>query len=172
MKILKVNKRELNLNDYVKRSARESDYKTLITESTTIVDESTGKILAIYDELDFNCADLVAALKNIKYQENTRGAGLKTRSRIFGYRPRLTFRSDFCSVTSLADEQPAEHKIVCDYAKLVEDRYFKFDPEVYEKHKNEVLSKVRKDYRIGDTVFTSGIINKNNPLKYHYDTGI
>ena len=31
--------------------------------------------------------------------------------------------------------------------------------------------KVLKEYKMRDTVFTSGIINKNNELNYHYDAG-
>lgn len=32
-------------------------------------------------------------------------------------------------------------------------------------------SMTEKDYVIQDSAFTSGIINKNNPLKYHFDRG-
>jgi hypothetical protein len=32
-------------------------------------------------------------------------------------------------------------------------------------------SKVLNEWAIRDTPFTSGIINKNNPLKYHFDAG-
>ena len=171
MKILKVYKKPVNIEDFDKRSAQESDYAELITESTILVDAETNKILVIYDELEHDFSDMVQALKNIKYHESKRLNGLKTRSRIFGYKPRVTMRSDFCTATSLAVDFPRENAIICKYAELLEKIYFKWDSDVYKKHKAIADEKLKPDYRINGTVFSSGIINKNNPLKYHFDAG-
>ena len=35
----------------------------------------------------------------------------------------------------------------------------------------KTLAAVRPEWRIPGTIFTSGIINKNNPLRYHRDAG-
>ncbi len=112
------------------------------------------------------------ALKRIKYTEGQRARGLVSRSRIFGFRPRLAMRRDYCSSTSMAHEFPKEHALVCSLAGQIEKIYQKNDPKQYEAHKAITEAKIKKSYKLGGgSVFTSGIINKNNPLKYHFDTG-
>jgi hypothetical protein len=173
MQILTLKKKEIELNEYIKRTALESDYKTLITEPTIIVDEDDGELKIVYDHLaQLDTSDIVAALKKIKYHEGQRARGLVSRSRIIGYRPRLEMRGDYCSSTSMATEFPAEHALVTEFALKLEEYYKTYHEEGYKKHKELTEGKVKAAYRIqGKSIFTSGIINKNNPLKYHYDTG-
>lgn len=130
-----------------------------------------GAIKAVYQELSISSEHVVEALKTIKYETGLRARGLKSTSRIFGFRPRLAMRADFCSSTSLATDQPAEHQIVANFGKELEKFYAEQNPELYGRHKSLVDEKVKPEYRVEGTVFTSGIINKNNPLKYHFDTG-
>ena len=171
IKRVEVKKRDINLEDYKLRSALESDYTTLYKESTMLVVDGVVKVIYLdLDEVGFDATNIVEALKRIKYETNTRTGGLKTTSRIFGFSPRVTVRKDFCSATSLAKEAPKEHKIVTDYAKKVSQIYKEISPEIYSEHEKEA-SKVLKNWKIEDSPFTSGIINKNNPLKYHFDTG-
>lgn len=173
MKILKRKRKELNLPDYIKRTALESDYSLLIEEPTTIVDEDTGEIKIVFDFLEgIDTQPIVRALKTIKYHEGKRARGLTSRSRIFGYRPRLEMRADFCSSTSLASEAPAEHALVSDFALTLEEYYKRNNSGGYDFHRALADQKVKPAYRMsGKSIFTSGIINKNNPLKYHFDTG-
>lgn len=170
MKILQLKRKEgFDYKDFVARSAEEKDYKTLIKES--VIGMEGDEIKFIYQKLPYDTKDIVKALKNIRYDENKRSNGLITRSRIFGFKPRITMRSDFCSSTSLSTESPAEHAIICDYAKKIEKMYFETHPDGYKIHKELADSKVKDAYRIGGSVFTSGIVNKNNPLRYHFDAG-
>lgn len=173
MKILRLKKKPVQLTDYIKRTAVETDFATLIDEPTILVDDDDGQVKIIYDHLGaLDTSEIVEALKRIKYHEGKRTRGLTSRSRIFGYRPRLEMRADFCSSTSMASEFSTEHALVAGLALKLEEYYQKYNKEGYEKHKGMVSEKVKKSYRInGESVFTSGIINKNNPLKYHYDTG-
>lgn len=169
MKTLELKNRNLNYKDFIKRSAVESDYETLIRESCVGVEN--GEIKFIYQELDWDTRDIVDALKKIKYHEGKRSRGLVSRSRIFGYRPRLEMRTDFCSSTSLASESPDEHALVCSLAKRIEELYQNTHPEGFKRHADVTAEKVKGEWRIENSIFTSGIINKNNPLKYHFDTG-
>lgn len=170
MKIIEAKKKELNLKDWIKRSAKESDYSTLIEEPCVITEN--GKVKIIYDFLQEDTTDVQQALKRIKYTTGKRSRGLVSTSRIFGYRPRNEMRQDFCSSTSLASEHPKEHNVIASLALKLEPFYAKFNPEQYEQHKKESEEKIKKNWRIGSkSIYTSGIINKNNPLKYHFDTG-
>lgn len=170
MKIIELKKRDnFNYLKYVKKSAKESDYDILITEPCIGVED--GEIKFVYDTLDFDSIPLIQALKRIKYPETKRADGLVSRSRVFGWKPRVTMRADYCSQASLAGDYPEENKIVVSLAKMIEEKYFKYDPKVYNDHKEKVETKIKNSFRIDGTVFTSGIINKNNPLNYHYDAG-
>lgn len=170
MKILELKNKNLDYKQFIKRAAAESDYETLITEPTIGVEN--GEIKFVYDFIPdgIDTGNFVDALKTIKYHEGKRARGLVSRSRIFGYRPRLEMRADFCSSTSLASEFPKEHAIVCDFARVIEEIYSSRHPDGYKKHKEDVAG-VKPEWKIGKGIFTSGIINKNNPLKYHFDTG-
>lgn len=170
MKTIVVKKKELDFKEYVKRSAKEEDFTTLITESCIVTDEE-GNILIVYKELDFDDKEILWALNRIKYSTGMRTEGLKSTSRIFGYSPRLEVRQDYCTSTSLAREQPTEHAIVCKYGIQIAGLYSEFTPETAEHHKKLMKEKVLDEWAIKDTPFTSGIINKNNPLKYHFDSG-
>lgn len=174
MKIIEAKKKDLNLKEWVKRSAKEEDYETLIDEPCVVTVD--GQIKIIYDHLDIDTSDVQRALRKIKYTTGKRSRGLVSTSRIFGYRPRNEMRQDYCSSTSLAVEHPKEHEIVARLATKLEKYYQKHNPEQYQKHKAESEGKIKEAWRIHgengeESIYTSGIINKNNPLKYHFDTG-
>ena len=171
MKTLTLRKREgINYKDFVKRTALESDFKTLIKEDCICIDEDKN-ILFIYCQLPFDDTEIVGALNRIDYDETVRTAGLKTTSKIFGNMPRIVTRADYCRAAKFAEDQPREHTAVCQYGVKIAGLYSEFSPEVYEKHQTIMREKVLAQYQLGDTPFTSGIINKNNPLKYHHDKG-
>lgn len=171
MKELLLKKRTVDLTKFVKRSALETDYDQLINEDVIGIDADTKQIIFVHCRLGFDDRDIMWALDRIRCEENTRTDGLKTRSRIFGYNPRNVVRKDFCSTTSLALEQPKEHAIVCRYGVEIAGLYSEFTPETYKQHQAIMKSKVLDEWAIRNTPFTSGIINKNNPLKYHFDSG-
>jgi 2-oxoglutarate-Fe(II)-dependent dioxygenase family protein len=169
MNKLEAQRIEIDLADYKMRSAQESDYHTLATESTLIYEGDT--LMIAYVELDLDCTQIVETLQRIHYEKDFRTDGLPTTSRIFGFMPRNVLRKDFCSATKLAKDAPADHAVITDYAAKVADYYRDLNPALYEKHLEATDQHVVGDYRVKDSPFTSGIINKNNPLKYHFDTG-
>ena len=170
MQVIEIERQKIEYSEYVKRSAYETDYDTLIQEDTLITENGEPKIL--YMKLDESMTKYARqAVKNIKYHKGTRTSGLKTTSRIFGYNPRNTIRKDYCSTTSMAVEHPSEHFVICEFGKQLSELYLKYFPKVYKEHKNITFEKMNQEWVIGDTPFTSGIVNKNNPLKYHFDAG-
>lgn len=171
LKVVRLKRRFINPRDYVKRGALESDFSTLLTESVIAIDDATEEILFVYKKLDFDTTEMVSALKRVDYQTSTRSNGLKTTSRVFGYLPRVPMRRDFCTTSSFARDQPSLHATVVKFGQLISSIYEEYTPETYAKHKKVMESSVLDEYEIKDTPFTSGIINKNNPLKYHFDSG-
>lgn len=171
IKRIEIQSSEINYKNFVKRTALNSDIKDVIRESVVVTDN--GKIKIIYldlDEVGLDYKQITEAVKRIKYDTTERTGGLKTTSRIFGFAPRVTLRKDFCSSTSLAREFPKEHGIICDYAEKIADIYLNIDPDTFTRHK-EMTDKVLPEWKIKRSLFTSGIVNKNNPLKYHFDAG-
>jgi len=171
LEVVRLSRKFIDPKKFVKRGALETDFDRLITKSSIVVDDVTNEILFIYKKLDFDTSKIKWALNGIKYDESTRVGGLKTTSRVFGYLPRSALRRDFCTTTSLARAQPRHHAIVCQYGQQIAGMYCEFTPETHKKHIEVMGSKVLDEWAIKDTPFTSGIINKNNPLKYHFDSG-
>lgn len=66
---------------------------------------------------------------------------------------------------------PKEHALVCKYAETVSEYYQKYAAAKFGEHKQTTKKQVKAQYVIEGSPFTSGIINKNNPLKYHFDAG-
>lgn len=168
-RIIQAKEKKIDLANYKMRGASPRDFLELVKEPVVMMDK--GEVKIVYDILPFDLAPYREALKRIKYQETERTAGLKTVSRIFGFSPRNTLRKDFCATTSLASEQPEEHQMICELGQKIAGIYLQSAPEVYGSHKQLVEEKMKTEWMIPGTPFTSGIINKNNPLKYHFDTG-
>lgn len=170
MKIKNIRRKEINYKNYVKRRASTDDCLNAVTEPCKIFDEK-GELVCIYGMLNSDTTELVEELKNVNYQTTTRTGGLLTTSRIFGFQPRLERRQrSFCNQTSLNKEHPKTEAILRGLASSISEQYFAQAPEVYENHK-EMFSEVLEEWKIQDSLFTSGIINKNNPLNYHFDSG-
>src|SRR3990167_5867903 len=156
MKVLELHNKNLDYKQFIKRSAREEDCEVLLTEP--VIGVEGNEIKFVYDFLpdSVNTSALVEAFKTIKYTKGKRARGLYSQSRIFGYKPRLEMRGDFCSSTSLSNEFPKENAVVCSFAGEIEKIYKDKSPEAYEKHRGEVHEKVLDSYRMTkDSVFTS-----------------
>lgn len=170
MKDLILKRCDVDFQQYVKRSAQETDATILVREPSRIIDADTGDVLVIYSTLSRESQELFNALKKVKYPVTERTGGLKTTSRIFGAMPRIALRSDFCRMAGLAKDEPMANALLLKWGKEAEKLYQEFAPDRYARHM-ELTDKVLGEYRMDKTVFTSGIVNKNNPLKYHFDSG-
>lgn len=170
MNTITVNKKNLDFSEYVKRSALESDFQNLIKEDCLVMEDGQPKIL--YCKIDDNLTSGIRnAVKSIKYEKGKRTNGLVTESRIFGYSPRNTIRKDYCSSTSLSYESPEFNKTICDFGNHLAELYQIYFPSIYRIHNDLTEKRILQNWKIEGTPFTSGIVNKNNPLKYHFDAG-
>lgn len=110
-------------------------------------------------------------LSRVKFDWNQRTGGEKTLSRIFGYVPRRpVFMKNFCSATNMHQDAPAAYSKLENLAAVVNKMYKETLGHTWQSH-NATTEQVLNDWRIKETVFTSGIVNKNNALVYHYDRG-
>lgn len=172
MKTYELKRREgVDYTNYVKRYAEEGDYKDFVSEPTLFFEDGQLKIAYISLPDSFDDQLIVKALNRIKFAKTTRSGGLVSQSRTIGYLPRVPMRKDYCTASALAYEDPKIHKMICNMAKDLSIVYKDQMPEEYHKHWDLLQSKVLPEYHISESPFTSGIINKDNRLKYHFDAG-
>ncbi len=169
MKIIEIKPKEIDIELYKKRTALESDAKNIITEDTIIT--TNGQPVILYCRLKENLDNLRWAVQNINYVKGERSRGLISQSAVFGFKPKIAMRQDYCSATAMARNNAKEHFIITDFAKNLSNYYENNFKEVFAKHKNIVKEKIKDQWVIKGTPFTSGIVNKDNPLKYHFDAG-
>jgi hypothetical protein len=169
LKHIKFKRRKLlDPSDFVKRPAKDKDYKTLIKENCIIYEND--KPIIIYLVAHEIPESFVKVVREVEFHKHRRVAGLRTNARIFGYIPREQIRRDFCSSTSFSVDDPKRHQAVCDFGKTLSEYYQKYCPEIFSQHMKET-DKISPSWKIEGTPFTSGIINNNMALKYHYDGG-
>lgn len=177
MQTLSLNLNEVNLAHYKKRQALETDYSTFIDQSTVVMIDDEPRIVYIeLDDVGEDCTPVVNALETVDFNiiRGKRTSGMQGQSRTIGWMPRRTLRTDFCHISQLAIENSPAHQAVCTYAERVSTWYQRYNPTLYAKHEGLMQDKISPDYRMPDapqTVFTSGIINKDNSLPYHFDAG-
>lgn len=112
-----------------------------------------------------------AVLKVTKIHSNRRQSGVPSQSRIFGFSPRMPVQQrDYCSVATLNREYPETASTLFDFAQHFSKIYEAVFPEKY-AHSQLMMKNLLPEWKIRDSVFTSGIINLDNPLQYHYDAG-
>jgi hypothetical protein len=172
--------------DLERQAAKEADALRWYREPGVYCDR--GHPAIIYGQLDSGHDEMLWALRSIHYHQEKRTAkgsnlhdpfrrlfGKKDglgKSRVFGFRPPIPYnpQGNTPALCSLSKDSPRQHQVICDFGWLMDSLYKCYAPEVYARHQKE-LESVLPIYRIPKTVFTSGIVNQNNPLKYHFDKG-
>ena len=111
-----------------------------------------------------------AACHAIEAPTSYRTNGLRTTSRAFGTLTRNVIRGDFCRASEVAAKQPADHAALTAMGASLAEVYEQHAPGAFKAHR-EKASAVPRDFRLRDTPFTSGNLNKNTSLAYHLDKG-
>jgi hypothetical protein len=162
-------RRVLNLRDW-RREALESDYASLITEPTRVYDADARALTLVYLALEDDFTDLASALRRLDIRRRTRTGGMPSLSREFGSHPRNRLKNNFCGPASLARDDTQAHRALSSAALVVAAACGKVNPTLARRH--ERLAKaVRPEWHLEGTAFTSGIVNRDSALPYHFDTG-
>lgn len=116
-----------------------------------------------------DCEDLREPLLRLKFSKNVRANGMQSRSRVFGTLPRRPMqRADFCSWATIETDAPELHAALLKFAAQIFSKYSDNNPNLAKVHKGDTES-LHPAYQFG--CYTSGIINFNNQLPYHFDAG-
>lgn len=141
-----------------------------ITAATVAADATTREPVFAYLPLG-DVAPLRRAVLNIPYGGTTRSSGWRNASRTFGYSPRrAAYGREGCQSTVLMQDHPHEHAVLHNYAHLVRDRLYQIFPDVAARDRETMEgSGVLQEWRMGETNWTSGVVNRSSELPYHRD---
>lgn len=170
MQYLNVKPKKIDLSAFRNRSATEDDCSTLVEKDTTLL-VGDKPVVVYISNVGRDAHELFDALTKLRYESSTRTSGLVTSSRIFGYSPRNHVRNTPCQSTRLAYEMPEQNQILKRFAGVAADYYNRTNKDLAERHQQMTREKVLPIYQMNGSMFTSGIVNHNNPLKYHFDSG-
>lgn len=148
--------------------ATDAHYTQVVTEPAVFTEGGQPRI--IFDHAPFPGTNLVQACKSITYTVEDRTSGLTSRSRIFGFQPRNALRRDFCGAAGMAYDHPAAHRTFTAAALRMADVFDAQHPAGAAAQRTQVQG-VLPEWRLPGGAFTSGIVNWDNPLRYHHDGG-
>lgn len=167
--MLSINRTKTLRPELYRKSPGEADASELVTESFKLY--HAGELRAVYLN-GMGMEDLREAVLSVKkIGISRRQSGVPSQSKIFGFSPRMPVQQrDFCAPAALNREMPAVVTLLERYACRFTDVQREHFPERH-AHSMALLDQVRPEWRIPKSTFTSGIINLDNPLQYHYDAG-
>jgi hypothetical protein len=171
--ILAPKKTPKDIKEWNHRMASEADCGTVVSGACVIVDPETKQPLIVVGEVSNEITrPLFAELEQLKFIVNHRSSGMAGKSLTFGYQPREPFkRRPFCSKTSLSKTAPALQSQLVRTGETLSAYYAEASPEKHHNQMEKISKEILPDWRMGNTPFTSGIINQDNVLTYHLDRG-
>lgn len=145
---------------------------TPLNVGDSIVDADTGRTLLAADALP---TDLLPSFRRAildipQTSSVLRSSGQRNSARTIGFLPRAAFiqARGSCRICATSYEAPEAHRFLCDSASTLW--------RMLEQHAPDGASatltaaeKILPDWRLGDTGWTSGIVNKTSALLYHRD---
>lgn len=162
-------KKLIHKSAFVKRQAAVTDCSRFVDAPAKVYVD--GVLAALYVDISaMNTAPLVEAVKAVKFATADRTGGMPSSSRVFGYMPRRPMgRGDFCAASSLDRDFPEQAQKIGAFVGELANFYAASNPGVYAHHAAQA-AKILPEYTIHE-LFSSGIVNKDNPLPYHLDGG-
>lgn len=172
MEILRIKKKSINHRDIAKTFADQSHCKTVIENDTVVYVDGSDVPALVYLRSGVTFPDgLVTNLRMQKYTAPLRQSGIAPANVSFGYAQRNpVYMKESCKAHAATRDNPALYKCLSDLGVSVNDLYKLHNPIKYDEH-DAMTNAVLPDWRINDTVFTSGVVNKNSQLPYHFDRG-
>lgn len=166
MKLKFIGKRHDLLKTYV---PKEITYTHEVNETATFYGENGQIIGALIKGWD-QSSEMVSHFKKLNYARSVRTGGMKQSNTTFGFMPRNAVRWDYCRASRIYKDHPTAGACMNRMADKISSWMEANFTEVYKVNK-AIVEEVKPCWRIGKSLFTSGIINKNNYLQYHVDFG-
>lgn len=130
-----------------------------------------GTPLLVLEQSHLDLSPVVRSLSSLKIPVSTRTGGLQTRSRPFGFISRNIVRGDYCHIAALDRETPALARQLYSLASPLSSLYRERVPVVFAAHTADNASRFDPAWFLPGGVFTTGSINRDSALTYHFDKG-
>lgn len=141
-----------------------------LDEPVVASDSDTGEPVFAYLPIG-DVRDLRRFVTKIKWGTTLREhLGLRNVSRTFGFSPRRPMRGkEGCATAALSAQDPDGHRVLQRTADAVQETLKSIFPDVWDADHATMSDSVLNDWRLGETTWTSGVINKSSSLPYHRD---
>lgn len=150
----------------------------LIDEPCVLRDSETNELIAAQLKLGAESDALAKIVERlIKFDldvpmDAARLSGIESRNRVFGtVEPNKLRRRVACTPSRLDKENPELFAALSQLAHQGVKQWREVDETTFTDHKTLVENKIHPDWLIGETAFTSGVINFTAALPYHKDSG-
>ena len=172
MQILNLTKNAIDVKQWTKKLAEGGDCSRVIDEDTIVYLNGSDVPAIIYIRNAVNIPEgLISYLKLAKFGRQTRQSGITPMTMSFGFTPRNpVYQRENCQTTrSMVEHKELTSRLAALSVQL-DALYKERNPVVYAKH-SRLTDEVLPNWRINGSVFTSGVVNKNSQLPYHFDRG-
>lgn len=108
----------------------------------------------------------------VKYGQNIarQGRGMGIRGVTFGYNPpKVAAMQEGCRMGAFGRDNPEGQALLEEIAAGLSDEFLRLLPEQAAHDRATVTGSVLTDWRMGESLWTSGVINDANVLPYHRD---
>tara|TARA_R110000824_G_scaffold398509_1_gene602633 strand:- start:1018 stop:1872 length:855 start_codon:yes stop_codon:yes gene_type:complete len=173
MKYIEIVKQEVDSEKLLGTYAKVEDVSEVLTEDTVLTINKVP-VLIYLRETGLDVEPLRNAMDKVRWVKAPRATtkmAMEPTNKVFGYQPRVTMRNLPCNVAALGLEQPDMHQLLCNWTEEIAKLYVELAPEAAKIHKERTDEKIQDRFHLADSMFTSGLINKNNVLPYHFDRG-
>jgi hypothetical protein len=161
-----------NASTFKNKAVSYKDYDRIIRDDSFI--HLDGNLPMVYISLKgILPKGFIELLNDIQFQQSTRANGLiSTEQILFSKVPRNHRKDDYCRDGALEYNNPHAAQLLYTFAQELSRKFQELMPYQF-KLGSRLLAmpgnQIRPEYMIKGTLFTSGILNKNNALGYHYD---
>ena len=162
---------------WFRKPPKETDATIAVKPPCRIIDKATGKTIAIA-LAGQPTKSLLNKITKLKMPGNPMGGGKRLAgysqgsAMVFGYSPKRPIQTgcQVCRSCAIHRDNPEAGAALTDLSTTAWELLGKHAPEKRD-HLLEQSSEIKECWKMNKTGFTSGIINKNTPLRYHYDAG-
>lgn len=161
----------INSEKYLHQAVRYGDFDKLIRTSCKVNLEGNLPIVYIAN-VGPEMAELLPHLQSLQYSASQRfNLGRNNKSILFGAVPPSINKSNFCTYGAVADQNDTLHLLLTKkystYLQMIMEYYLPGYSQVW--NQLYLRKKIHQDYRMANSIWTSGIINLNSPHNYHFD---
>jgi hypothetical protein len=152
-----------------------------IHEDCILIDKESQQVIAYQVQLSGRFADTATQVRRmlrhdlkwaIEGGRPARLSGIASANKVFGTLEPSRLRQRFgCKSAALDRDHPHLKALLAEMGEHSFTSLKEVEPHRANNHEHLVRSKVHPDWLLGDTPFTSGVINYSAALPYHRDSG-